>query len=63
MNNHMKRTLLFVLCSFFALALTAKSVTPAASLPAYYEDLQGKSGKSLFDAVHVVAKEGYSSLG
>ena len=59
----MKRTLLFVLCSFFALALTAKSVTPAASLPAYYEDLQGKSGKSLFDAVHVVAKEGYSSLG
>ena len=60
---NMKRTLLFVLCSFFALALTAKSVTPAASLPAYYEDLQGKSGKSLFDAVHVVTKVGYSSLG
>ena len=59
----MKRTLLFILCSFFALALAAKTVTPAASLPAYYEDLQGKSGKSLFDAVHVVAKEGYSSLG
>ena len=59
----MKRTLLFVLCSFFALALTAKSVTPATSLPAYYEDLQGKSGKSLFDAVHVVAKVGYASLG
>ena len=58
----MKRTLLFVLCSFFALALAAKTVTPAASLPAYYEDLQGKSGKSLFDAVHVVAKVGYSSL-
>ena len=59
----MKRTLLFVVCSLFALALVAKSVTPAASLPAYYEDLQGKSGKSLFDAVHVVAKVGYSSLG
>ena len=59
----MKRTLLFVFCSIFALALAAKTVTPAASLPAYYEDLQGKSGKSLFDAVHVVAKEGYSSLG
>ena len=59
----MKRTLLFVICSFFVLTITAKSVTPAASLPAYYEDLQGKSGKSLFDAVHVVAKEGYSSLG
>ncbi len=59
----MKRTLLFVFCSIFALALAAKTVTPAASLPAYYEDLQGKSGKSLFDAVHVVAKVGYSSLG
>ena len=59
----MKRTLLFVVCSLFALALAAKSVTPAASLPAYYEDLQGKSGKSLFDAVHDVTKEGYSSLG
>lgn len=59
----MKRTLLFILCSFFVLTITAKSVTPASSLPAYYEDLQGKSGKSLFDAVHVVAKVGYSSLG
>ena len=61
MNNHMKRTLLFVLCSYFALALAAKTVTPAASLPTYYKDINGKSGKSLFDAVHVVAKEGYSS--
>ena len=59
----MKRTLLFVLCSFFALALTAKSVTPATSLPTYYAKIDGKSGKSLFDAVHDVAKEGYSSLG
>ena len=59
----MKRTLLFVFCSIFALALAAKTVTPAASLPAYYEDLQGKSGKSLFDAVQKVTKLGYSSLG
>ena len=59
----MKRTLLFVVCSFFALALTAKSVTPAASLPAYYEKIDGKSGKSLFDAVQTVTKTGYSSLG
>ena len=59
----MKRTLLFILCSFFVLTITAKSVTPAASLPAYYEDLQGKSGKSLFDAVQKVTKLGYSSLG
>ena len=59
----MKRTLLFVFCSFFALAITANTVTPAASLPTYYKDINGKSGKSLFDAVHVVAKVGYSSLG
>ena len=59
----MKRTLLFVLCSFFALALAAKTVTPAASLPAYYVKIDGKSAKSLFDAVHDVVKVGYSSLG
>jgi endonuclease I len=59
----MKRTLLFILCCFLALAITAKTVTPAASLPAYYEDIQGKSGKSLFDAVQKVTKEGYTSLG
>ena len=58
----MKKTLLFILCSFFALALAAKSVTPAALLPEYYEMIDGKSGKSLFDAVHEVAKVGYSSL-
>ena len=59
----MKRTLLFVVCCLFALALAAKSVTPAASLPAYYEKIDGKSGKSLFDAVQTVTKTGYSSLG
>ncbi|MBQ9751767.1 MAG: endonuclease [Paludibacteraceae bacterium] len=59
----MKRTLLFILCSFFALTMTAKTVTPAASLPAYYEAIDGKSGKSLFDAVQKVTKEGYTSLG
>ena len=59
----MKRTLLFVFCSIFALALAAKTVTPAASLPTYYKDIDGKSGKSLFDAVQKVTKEGYTSLG
>ena len=58
----MKRIILLFLSAIFAISISAKGVTPAASLPAYYEDLQGKSGKSLFDAVHVVAKEGYSSL-
>ena len=59
----MKRTLLFVLCSCFALALAAKTVTPATSLPTYYKDIDGKAGKSLFDAVQKVTKLGYSSLG
>ena len=43
--------------------MTAKSVTPATSLPTYYKDIDGKSGKSLFDAVQKVTKLGYSSLG
>ena len=59
----MNRILLFILCSFFALSMAAKSVTPANELPTYYKDMQGKSGKNLFDAVHVIAKVGYSSLG
>ncbi len=59
----MKRTLLFVLSSFFVLTITAKSVTPAASLPTYYKDIDGKAGKTLFDAVQKVTKLGYSSLG
>ena len=59
----MKRTLLFVLSSFFVLTVSAKSVTPAASLPTYYKDIDGKAGKTLFDAVQKVTKLGYSSLG
>ena len=59
----MKRIFLLSSIFFFALSLLAKSVTPAASLPTYYKDINGKSGKSLFDAVHVVSKVGYSSLG
>lgn len=59
----MKRILLSILCAIFTLSLVAKSVTPAASLPAYYESIDGKSGKALFDAVQTVTKVGYSSLG
>ena len=59
----MKRTLLFLFCSVFALAITAKPVTPAASLPMYYQQIDGKAGKNLFDAVQTVTKFGYSSLG
>ena len=59
----MKRFFLLTSIFFFALSLFAKTVTPAASLPTYYEDINGKSGKSLFDAVQKVTKEGYTSLG
>ena len=59
----MKRFFLLTSIFFFALSFFAKSVTPAASLPTYYEDINGKSGKSLFDAVQKVTKEGYTSLG
>ena len=59
----MKRLFLLSSIFFFALSLFAKSVTPAASLPAYYEDIDGKSGKTLFDAIQKVTKLGYSSLG
>ena len=58
----MKRLFLLSTIFFFALSLFAKSVTPAASLPTYYKDINGKSGKSLFDTLHVVTKVGYSSL-
>ena len=59
----MKRIILTCLVFVLALSAIANSVTPAASLPTYYKDLDGKSGKTLFDAIHVVAKVGYSSLG
>ena len=59
----MKRIILTCLVFVLALSAIANSVTPAASLPTYYEDINGKSGKTLFAAVHVVAKVGYSSLG
>ena len=59
----MKRIFLLSTIFFFALSLFAKSVTPAASLPTYYKDINGKSGKDLFDAVQTVTKVGYSSLG
>ena len=59
----MKRTFLFILCISFTLSIIAKTVTPSASLPAYYQTIDGKSGKTLFDAVQIVTQTGYSSLG
>ena len=59
----MKRLFFVFSISFIAIASVAKSVTPAASLPAYYAAIDSKSGKALFDAVQKVTKTGYSSLG
>ena len=59
----MKRLLLVFSISLLAIGAIAKSVTPAASLPTYYNGIDGKSGKALFDAVQTVTKTGYSSLG
>lgn len=59
----MKRFLPLLLCGLFVLTTFAKTVTPAASLPDYYANIDGKSGTTLFNAVHVIAKQGYSSLG
>ena len=44
-----------------AVSLSAfnRPVTPADSLPAYYESIDGTSGKELMDAVQRVAKQGY----
>ena len=43
--------------------LFAKTITPAASIPDYYSNVDGKSGKTLYDAVSTITKTGYSSLG
>ena len=59
----MKRIVLSALCSLFVITIAAKTVTPAASLPTYYQIIDAKSGKALFDAVQTVTEVGYSSLG
>ena len=59
----MKRIILFCVIFLSAFSVLAKTVTPAASLPTYYQQINGKAGKTLFDAVQKVTKVGYSSLG
>ena len=53
--------LLLILSLFTAVTLSAfnRPVTPADSLPAYYESIDGASGKALVDAIQLVAKIGY----
>ena len=53
--------LLLILSILVAVSLSAfdRPVTPADSLPAYYESIDGTSGKDLMDAIQLVAKIGY----
>ena len=55
--------LLLILSILVAVSLSAfdRLVTPADSLPAYYESVDGTSGKDLMDAIQFVAKIGYRS--
>ena len=52
---------LLILSILVAVSLSAfdRPVTPADSLPAYYESIDGTSGKALVDAIQLVAKLGY----
>lgn len=52
---------LLILSIFTAVTLSAfnQPVTPVDSLPAYYESIDGTSGKTLVDAIQLVAKLGY----
>lgn len=52
---------LLILFILVAVSLSAfdRPVTPADSLPAYYESIDGTSGKELMDAIQCVAKQGY----
>ena len=52
---------LLILFILVAVSLSAfdQPVTPADSLPAYYESIDGTSGKQLMDAIQLVAKRGY----
>ena len=52
---------LLILFIFTAVTLSAfnQPVTPVDSLPAYYESIDGTSGKDLMDAIQRVAKQGY----
>ena len=52
---------LLILSILVAVSLSAfnRPVTPADSLPAYYESIDGTSGKELMDAIQRVSKQGY----
>ena len=52
-----------ILLATCALVASAGTVTPPAELPAYYSGVDGKSGSTLFDAIHSVTVKGFKTLG
>lgn len=60
----MKKHLLSLLAIIvFVPAVLAVSVTPPAQIPAYYANVNGKSGAGLWEAVRVIACKNFSTLG
>ena len=53
----------FIALLFVAQTMWAAAVTPAAQIPAYYEDADGLSGQALWTAVSSITNRGFSSLG
>ena len=51
-----------LLIAAFPLVGMAKTVTPAADIPAYYSTVDGKKGESLFSTLTSITRKGYSSL-
>ena len=51
-----------ILIAAFPLVGMAKTVTPAADIPAYYSTVDGKKGESLFSTLTSITRKGYSSL-
>ena len=52
-------TILLSLCLATGMWAFNRPVTPVDSLPAYYESVDGHSGKALLDAIQQIAKLGY----
>ena len=52
-----------ILLAAYSVVVLAGTVTTPDKLPAYYSDVDGKSGSSLFSAVNTVTVKGFKSLG
>ena len=53
---------LLAILFYFSVVIPVWGATSPANLPTYYSSLNGKSGTTLFSAVHSVSKVGYSTL-